>query len=179
MQKYINKTTNQYPVTEQQIRLDNPNTSFPALFTPPEEYALVFPAPKPEYDPISQSVIEIDPVLTNKGNYEQQWEVINLDPEIVAQNQANALQEKIKAFDSALTQHLDSVAQSKKYDNRITCMVRAGFPGPFQKEAQLFAIWCDDCNYFAYDLLDKVQQGLEPIPESPQAFIDMLPVLEW
>lgn len=176
---YINKTTNQYPVTEQQIRLENPNTSFPVLFTPPEDYAMVFPTPKPQFDPISQFVIEIAPVISSKGNYEQQWEVIDLDPEIISQNQAKAMQEKIKQFDLALTQHLDSVAQSKRYDNRITCMVRAGFPGPFQEEAQLFAIWCDDCNYFAYDLLSKVQQGREPIPESPEAFIAMLPVLEW
>ncbi len=40
----------------------------------------------------------------------------------------------IADFDAALTAHLDATAQAKRYDNRITCMVRAGFPGPFQAE---------------------------------------------
>jgi len=75
---YINKTTLQYPVSEQDIRSEFPNTSFPALFVPPEEYAVVFDGPKPAYNPLTQTVREAAPALSVKGNYEQQWEVVNI-----------------------------------------------------------------------------------------------------
>lgn len=85
---YINTTTNQYPVSEYEIRATYPNTSFPIPFTPPEEYLWVFPTPQPVYDPITQSVREAAPELTNKGHWEQRWEVLSLDLEVVEANQA-------------------------------------------------------------------------------------------
>lgn len=85
---YINTQTNQYPLSERDIRNAYPNTSFPNPFTAPDEYAVVFPAPKPTHDPIIQAVHEIAPILTSKGHYEQQWEVVALAPEQVTANQA-------------------------------------------------------------------------------------------
>lgn len=85
----------------------------------------------------------------------------------------------LEDFDAALTAHLDSTAQQRKYDNRVTCMVRAGFPGPFQAEAIAFATWCDTCNYDAYTLLSEVQAGTKPMPNSPKEFISMLPPMVW
>lgn len=73
---YINKPTGEYPVSEAQIRLAYPNTSFPIPFQAPEEYALVFQAPHPSFDAITQHVRELAPVLTGKGHYEQAWEVV-------------------------------------------------------------------------------------------------------
>ena len=82
-------------------------------------------------------------------------------------------------FDAALTAHLDATAQARRYDNRITCMVRAGFPGPFQAEGQAFATWCDTCNAMAYTLLANVQVGTRPLPATTQALIDTLPPMVW
>ena len=82
-------------------------------------------------------------------------------------------------FDTALTSHLDSTAQSRRYDNRITCAVRAGYAGPFQAEGAAFALWMDNCNALAYQMLAAVQAGTAPMPESPQAFIDSLPAMVW
>lgn len=82
-------------------------------------------------------------------------------------------------FDAALTEHLNKTAQDRRYDDRITCMVRAGFPGPFQAEAIAFATWCDGCNAMAYVFMSEVQAGTRPMPDSPQALIDALPVMEW
>jgi hypothetical protein len=87
MANYINTQTGQYPMSETAIRAAFPNTSFPTPFVPPDEYKVVFPAPAPTFDPITEACREIAPVLTNKGNYEQQWEVYDLSPE---QAQANA-----------------------------------------------------------------------------------------
>lgn len=64
--------------SEQDIRAAHPNTSFPQPFVPPDQYAYVFPAPQPAYNPVTQSVREIAPVLTDKGHWEQQWEVVEL-----------------------------------------------------------------------------------------------------
>ena len=93
---YINTQTNQYPVSEQDIRNLNPNTSFPIPFIPPENYAWVFPAPQPVFDPMTQGVREQAPVFTAKGNWEQSWEIIELDPETIAANQAKKAEQDAK-----------------------------------------------------------------------------------
>jgi hypothetical protein len=74
---YINTTTGEYPVTERQIKEANPNVSFPKPFVPTSEYKLVFSAPKPEHTAIIQTAREVTPILTDKGHYEQQWEVVD------------------------------------------------------------------------------------------------------
>lgn len=53
--------------------------------------AEVFPSSVPEHDPISQSVCEITPVRSSKGQYEQAYALIDLDPEVVAERKAAAL----------------------------------------------------------------------------------------
>jgi hypothetical protein len=106
---------------------------------------------------------------------------VPMSPEEVAeflQSQA-PVPPALEDFDRALTAHLDATAQARRYDNRITCMVRAGFPGPFQAEGVAFATWCDTCNSVAYELMAEVQAGVRPLPETTQALIDMLPVMEW
>lgn len=72
---YINTTTNQYPITEQDIRALYPNTSFPFPFVAPDTYTVVFPTPQPELNSILEIAIEIEPELTSKNVWEQRWEV--------------------------------------------------------------------------------------------------------
>lgn len=74
---YINTATLQYPLSERDIREALPNTSFANPFVAPDDYAWVFPAPAPDYNPVIQSAREIAPVLTVKGTWEQQWEVVD------------------------------------------------------------------------------------------------------
>ena len=87
---YINTATlTQH--SEQDIRVLDPNTSFPVPFLEPEGYAFVFPAPQPTHDPITQRVQAIAPELTTLGHWEQRWSVAALDAEAVAVNEAAAL----------------------------------------------------------------------------------------
>ena len=72
---YINTTTFEQ-LTEQGIRDQNPNTSYPNPFLEPEGYAFIFPVPQPAYDAQTQVVREVPPILTPKGHWEQQWEVL-------------------------------------------------------------------------------------------------------
>lgn len=89
------------------------------------------------------------------------------------------LVEQIALFDTALVAHLDATARERRYDNRVTCALRAGYPGPFQAEGIAFASWMDQCNALAYQLLAEVVVGTRPMPESPQALIDLMPPMEW
>lgn len=85
---YIHTPT-QTCLTEQGIRGQYPNTSFTDPFVPPEDYAYVFPAPPPEYNPDTHTVQEVQPALTTKGHWEQRWVLIEL-PESALLEQAAA-----------------------------------------------------------------------------------------
>lgn len=74
---YLNTQTLQR-TSESDIRAAFPNTSFPVPFVAPEGYVLVFPSPTPEFNSITQRAQETTPVLTAKGHYEQQWEIVEL-----------------------------------------------------------------------------------------------------
>lgn len=83
-----------------------------------------------------------------------------------------------KRYDAALTAHFDAKAQERRYDNRLTCALRAGFPGPFQAEGLAFAQWMDNCNAYAYTVMGQVLGGLRPMP-TVEAFIEEMPDLIW
>lgn len=100
-------------------------------------------------------------------------------PEEIAQAEAEAKTALIAQFDNALSNHLDSVAQSKRYDTRITCALRAGYPGPFQAEGAAFAAWMDTCNSQAYQMWAEIEAGTRPMFASTEEFIAALPVMVW
>lgn len=106
----------------------------------------------------------------------QQW---LSDGNVPIPTDPSSLEEQIAVFDAALDSHLDAVAGERRYDNRITCALRAGYPGPFQAEGVAFASWMDQCNSLAYELLAEVVAGTRPLPDSPQALIDFLPMMVW
>lgn len=70
---YINTTTFEV-LSESQIRAANTNTSFNSQFVPPEGYAYIFPAPKPEMT-VMQMALSLPPVQVSLGHWEEQWEV--------------------------------------------------------------------------------------------------------
>lgn len=100
---YLNTLTQQYPVSEAQIRSEYPSTSFPTPFVPPTEYVWVFPSPPPVFDALRQSLREASP-LRKGGNYEQAWEVIELDAESIAANLARKAEEEAKTVASKIEQ---------------------------------------------------------------------------
>jgi hypothetical protein len=91
MTTYINTQTLAYPVTQQQIMQDNPNTSFPTPFVPPAEYAPVLQSPQPPYNQMTQYPQEQTPEETG-GQWYQVWVVVDLDPEQIAYNEDQAKQ---------------------------------------------------------------------------------------
>ena len=79
---------------------------------------------------------------------------------------------------AALEAMYDAKAHERRYDNRYTCALRAGYAGPFQAEAQAFALWMDQCNAQAYQVLEQVQRGKENAP-TIAGLLAMMPALIW
>lgn len=77
-----------------------------------------------------------------------------------------------------LNAHLDAVAGQRRYDNRFTCSLRAGFVGPFQAEGQAFAAWMDQCNMVGYTIMQEVKLGQRPVPSAAE-LIAAMPTIEW
>lgn len=180
---WINPETNQVFKLQSEIRSAFPEVSFPSAMSDNDiAFVGVLPVTSvmpPEHNPISQELRELAPAVTPSGNYEQRWDVVALSPEQIAANQLAADEAMVKACDKALTDHLDATAKSRRYDNRITCAVRAGYPGPFQAEGQAFALWMDTCNALAYQFLAEIHAGSRPMPSDPQQLIDELPDMVW
>lgn len=173
---------NQLYTTHSEIRQACPNTSFPSSLTDEmiahSGFFVVKDAPTPSYNALTQR-IERTPPDQLDDEWIAGWKIIEIPLAEIEANRVSAFEEAVVTFDKALTAHLDSVAKQRRYDNRITCMVRAGFAGPFQAEGVAFATWCDTCNILAYQMLQKVQAGIEPMPASPKDFISTLPTIVW
>ena len=74
---YINTETNQYPISDREIKEMFPQVSFPSPFTPPDQFKVVFASPVPEHNVVIQTAREGKPVLTAKGHYEQTWVIVD------------------------------------------------------------------------------------------------------
>ena len=84
----------------------------------------------------------------------------------------------LEDYDAALTARLDAEARTHRYADRISCSVRAGYPGPFQAEGVAFAQWMDACNAAGYAILEDFQAGRIPQPTVAEV-IATLPVMVW
>lgn len=179
MTTYINTETLEYPIYEGDIRAAfRHSTSFPATgFVPPPGYAAVDDVDPPE-PTLEQSVRELPPNLVD-GVWTQRWEVTQAPPELVAERVAAVRAAQVSAYVAALEAHYDAKARERRYDNRLTCALRAGYAGPFQAEGTAFAVWMDNCNAYAYTVLAQVEAAQRAMPADPAALIDELPQLVW
>lgn len=170
----------EYPIQNLAKRLTN--ISLPKDLTQdnrlPNGYVYVNPAPAPEYDRRTHRVQQGAPVFRD-GKWYTSWELLQLSEEEAAQIQIELRNELLRTYITALTDHLDTVAKERRYDNRITCALRAGYPGPFQAEGQAFAIWMDTCNAISYQWLAEIENGTREMFASTDEFISGLPEIVW
>lgn len=194
---YINLETKRYHITEQDIRLANPNTSYPVPFPVPDGHAWVFATPQPTINPITQMVREIDPELTDKGHYEQRWVVVSKFTEYVDENgvihtvgaqESAALDAahelKIKQLFEQIVQqtqqHLDKFAQTRGYDNILSACTYATSTMPkFQSEGAYCVQARDAIWVKLYDILDQITNNIRPLPTSFDDILAELPILTW
>ena len=94
------------------------------------------------------------------------------------QKEAEAKQAEILSYKSAFDSHLDTVAQSKGYDNRISIGTYATSTNPvYVAEAQAFIEWRDNALKSMFEQLAAFEnEGIHPTIEE---FIDNLPKIEW
>ncbi|MGE3550987.1 MAG: hypothetical protein AB7I29_13950 [Geobacter sp.] len=145
-------STNYYhPQTLEHIR--NP---LPAV----ADWAEATELPVPEYDPQTHSC------LFASGA----WLV-----EAVAGKSSDEI---IKELTDTLEAHYDAKAREKRYDNRLTCALRAGYVGPFQAEGIAFAQWMDNCNAYGYQVLADCLRGTRTTPTEAELLAE-LPVMVW
>jgi hypothetical protein len=140
-----------HPTTLEHIR-----NSLPAV----AEWAGATALPVPDYDPQTQQCMFVDGV----------WKV-----EAVAGKTNNEI---IKELTQALEAHYDAKAQERRYDNRLTCALRAGYAGPFQAEGQAFAVWMDTCNAYGYQVMRDILAKLQPVPTAEELIAE-LPTMVW
>lgn len=160
------------------LQAANPNTSLPSdLSGMEDEIQALGVVPVQEVAPPAagdgQVVEPVAPALVG-GQWQEQWQVRAMTAAEYAAWVA-ALQARLT---DALNQHLDAVARQRRYDNRFTCSLRAGFTGPFQAEGLAFAAWMDVCNLTAYQIMAEVKAGLRPIPTEEELVAEM-PTIQW
>lgn len=170
-----------FPYQPEQLRYDEPNVSFPKLITAADLTPWgVWPvqvAPKPVYDKLSQVVHQLPPEQV-EGQWSVTWQVTDLPPEQVAQNAQKAQDDLLAGYTAAMDDFFDSEARKRRYDNRITASLRAGYPGPFQAQGLAFATWMDGCNALGYQIMDEVLSGQRALP-TVEEFMAMLPPMVW
>jgi hypothetical protein len=176
---WINTETNAYPLFENDIRAALPNTSFAQPFSPPEPYAWVAPCPKPEFDPLTEKVVEATPESVD-GVWYQEWDVVDLSPpEAVAAMEARNAQvyeDVVKATQA----RLDAFARTRGYDDIKSASDYAGCSvAKFDAEGT----YCRDARAETwdklYDMLAEVQAGTRPVPDNFSEIEPELPALVW
>lgn len=193
---YLNTDTRQYPLSEMDIKLANPNTSFPHPFSPGYPYVWVFPTPVPAHDPMAERVVETTPEAVN-DTWQQRWQVV---PRFVdytdaqgtlvtaaeqeaqaraatAQAQAAALQNSVV---NATQARLDAFAKTRNYDNILSACTYATSAVPkFQAEGQYAVNARDNTWATLYQILADVQANNRPMPANFAEIEPELPVLAW
>lgn len=110
--------------------------------------------------------------------------IVELEKELVSRTKQDISIEEIqqqiqKELESALDAHIDSVAQAKRYDNRITASLRAAaVDSPWHAEGVAFMSWMDACYAASHVILNDVQAGVKEIP-TKEELISEMPVMVW
>jgi len=174
---FIDTTTRTTYQNDYFLRAARHDISFPAVIddaalvsTP---IARVLATDQPVFDVATQGVRELPPEFDGTA-WRQAWEVYSLAGDEAKAARAAVVQQ----YTDALAAMLDAKAQEKNYDNRISCALRAGYPGPFNAEGSKFAAWMDTCNALGYQVLADVNAGKRPRPTLPE-FLALMPALVW
>lgn len=81
-------------------------------------------------------------------------------------------------IEQAITKHMDAVAQAKRYDNRDSCRLYAGYVNPFQAEAIAYGQWIAACWVASNTAQAAIIAGTRTIPTPAEAVAE-LPLMEW
>lgn len=177
---YINILTNTYPVLEDEIKRKYPNVSFAIPFVSPSEYKWVFPTPQPTFDPLTQTVKESAPAITNKNTWEQQWQVEQLPQDVIDSNIARKKQEIQDSFTAQTQTRLDTFAKTRGYDSILSlCTYATDTTVQFQIEGQYGVQVRSQTWQKLYEILNEILSGVRPITTTYANIEAELPTLQW
>lgn len=194
---YINTQTLQYPLSERDIKLANPNTSYTVPFKPGEPYSWVFPTPQPTHDPVIQAVRQIAPEQVASDNWEQRWEVVpkfieytdeqgvthtvaKQEAAAIAADQAKKAQSLKDSIVKQTQNRLDAFARTRNYDGILSlCTYATSTVLKFQTEGQ-YGVSARDATWAKlYEMLAEVEAGTRPMPSGFADVEPELPSLIW
>lgn len=165
-----------YPYSGYDLRVDNPNTSFPSDIASADLSDLgVFPvtevaAPVVDY---TQVVVEGEP-LNVGGNWTQVWIVRD-----ATDAEESAALDQIQAeYESEIQAHLDSTARSRGYDNMISaCSYASGTHPKFGVEGRDCLAWRSAVWEAAFQIMTDVRAGTRPLPTLEQVMAELPPMV--
>ncbi len=97
----------------------------------------------------SQVDFELRDDSDGTGPYIHYWDTAKLGAEPTPTELADvavkaAVKPALKLIESAIEQHMDTVAQADGWDNRWSCVARAGYLNVWQAKGIAFGQWMDD-----------------------------------
>lgn len=168
-----------YPYSFEELRRDNPGTSFPAE---PTLAALaewgVFPVVQtqmPASNPVTQTVVEDTPIQID-GVWVQVWEV-----RAASSQEISDRQQAIKArITSDVQRRLDEFAMTRGYDSIVSACSYATSQHPkYGPEGRYCVTAREDTWDVLFQIESDVIAGLRPMPVSYGEIEPDLPVLDW
>ncbi len=83
----------------------------------------------------------------------------------------------LSEFQRAHDAHLAAPAIARGFRDFDTFALRAGYPGPHQADAIVYAQWLDACDIFGKQLMADVIAGTVAAPSTTDDYLALLPVL--
>lgn len=168
-----------YPYSFEQLRRDNPGTSFPAQ---PTQASLaewgVFPVVQtqiPASNPLTQTVVEDTPIQID-GVWVQVWEVRSASSQEIA-DRKQAIKARIT---DQVQQRLDEFAMTRGYDGIISACSYATSQHPkYGPEGRYCVSAREDTWDVLFTIESEVIAGTRPMPMSYAEIEQDLPVLAW
>ena len=161
-------------ILHSEIRAFFSNVSFPSVMSDDDLLSVgVFPViigAAPEYDALTHKCVQKQPKLIG-GEWVAEFSIVPLSAEEVKLAQTAA----IAAVEAAIDAHLDSVAQSYRFEDRTRLALRAAYPNPWQALGIAFGTWMDTCNAMVAAGLQDVLNGTLELPTASET-IAQLPV---
>lgn len=173
------KLTNGVPETYTigKLRKDNPNVSFPKQI--PESTLAqydVYPytvSGTPNYNPDTHKLDD-----GSFQNINGAWVFVVSAVELTESEKVERAEQRLQAATDAIQEHLDAVAQERRYDNIVSACSYAGHPNPYQAEGQAAIEWRGAVWAYATNVWAEVALGTRIEPTVEQ-LISELPTINW
>ena len=174
--------------TESEIKVLNPNTSFPTPFVAPDDFVVCFDTPKPECGELQvayQDGTEID----SKGNRVIKWSVKDMfsdyareDGTVVTKAEQEAeyatkkLQDTAKAMEEGIETHINTTVKAKGYNSQDSIAKYLVVGNPFYDECTAISLWIGSVWVYSHQVQADVMAGTRVMP-TIEELIAELPAL--